>query len=114
MITREAADLLNKLRSLAFGISGPWGSQDSGRERDPLVWPTGRATSDDCGRRGAPDRIRTQDTCQPCCGVVDTPQNPASSAGAVCPGVWGINFFSASTTIKGTKGSVNDFSSWGD
>ena len=26
----------------------------------------------------------------------------------------GINFFSTSTTIKGTKGSVNDFSSWGD
>ena len=47
-------------------------------------------------------------------GVVDSPQNPASSAGAVCPGVWGINFFSTSTTIKGTKGSVNDFSSRGD
>src|SRR6202043_618868 len=31
--------------------------------------------------------------------------------GAVCPGVWGINFFSTSTTIKGTKGGVNDFSS---
>ena len=30
------------------------------------------------------------------------------------PAEWGINFFSTSTTIKGAKGSVNDFSSWGD
>src|SRR5206468_5342949 len=35
--------------------------------------------------------------------------DPASSAGGVCSGLWGINFFSTPATMEGSKSSVNDF-----
>jgi hypothetical protein len=52
MITREAADLLNKLRSLAFGISGPFLGFSGLRPREgPSGWPFGVAVSVECPMR---------------------------------------------------------------
>src|SRR5215469_16695761 len=41
-------------------------------------------------------------------GVGGSSPGPASSTGGVCPGLWGINFFSTLATMKGAKSSVND------
>src|SRR5208282_1604235 len=43
-------------------------------------------------------------------GVGGLSPDGTSSAGAVCPGLLGINFFNTLATMKGTKSSVNDFS----
>src|SRR5215831_2984314 len=49
MITREAADLLNKVLSLAFGISGPLFGFSGLRPREgPSGWPFGVAVSVEC------------------------------------------------------------------